>query len=290
MSHTSQRTYLLLTITALVLCSLAVVAGLAAFSDIFDLGINNDEQSHVLLAVPVALWLAYLRRGRLRHEHWGPSWLGPIGLICGFFMSRVGFQSGLDILWHFGAICMVVSAGIAAFGAGVVRQFIPALVALIFLLPVPGSLRHEISIPLQRASAASAHICMDMMGLPVSRQGNILTVNGHEVRVVDACDGMRMVSALAIVAYAFVFSVPMRNTIRVLILGISPIIAVMVNVLRLVPTSIVYGYAERESTGDLMHDIGGWAVLGLALVLLWAFLRFLRWLEVPVDPHNVDAG
>ncbi|MCA9278736.1 MAG: exosortase/archaeosortase family protein [Phycisphaeraceae bacterium] len=290
MSNTSQRHFTTLGIIALAFAAVAAYAGRAALRDIWDLGWHNEEQSHVLLALPVALWLAYLRRGRVRHEQWRPTWLGPLCMLAGYGISLFGFSTGTDILWHFGAISMILAAGLTTFGPGLLRQFMPAIVALLFLLPVPGTLRQEISIPLQRASAASAHVLIDIMGLPVTRDGNVLTVNGHEVKVVDACDGMRMVSALAIVAYAFVFSVPMRNNVRALILAISPAIAIVVNVLRLVPTAIVYGYAEHESTGDLVHDIGGWAVLGLALILLWGFLRFLRWLEVPVDPHNVDAG
>lgn len=271
------------------LAGLAVLAGWQALADIFRQGINNAEQSHVLLAIPVCLWLVWLRRTRIRRDSWMPSWLGPLLILAGYASSRVGFESAKDILWHSGAILMVVGAYVTTLGPGLLRLFLPAVIALVFMLPVPGMLRHQISVPLQQVSAVVAETVMDLVGLPVTRMGNVLTVNGHEVKVAEACDGMRMVSALAIVTYAFVFSVPMRNTIRAVIVAFSPLVAIVVNVVRLIPTAWAYGYTS-ESTADAVHDIGGWVVLGLAVGILWLLVKLLRWLEVPVSPHNVDAS
>jgi exosortase len=164
--------------------------------------------------------------------------------------------------------------------------FKPSLIALIFLFPVPGRFRQHIAVPLQQISAFVSENLLALFGVGVERAGVVLQINGHDVAVAEACNGMRMVSALGLITFAFVFSVPMRKSIRLLLLAASPLIALVVNIIRLIPTALAYGYAEPDTAG-LVHDIGGWAVLGLALGLLWGCLALLRWLEVPVSPYPV---
>ena len=130
---------------------------------------------------------------------------------------------------------------------------------------------------------------MDLFGAPVTRAGNALTINGHDVAIAEACNGMRMVAALALISYAFVFTVQMRLSVRLFILAISPLIAVIVNVARLVPTVFFYGYLDQDLAG-LFHDLSGWLSLLLALGLLWGLLGIMRWIEVPLTPYAVSEG
>ncbi|MCC6678430.1 MAG: exosortase/archaeosortase family protein, partial [Phycisphaerales bacterium] len=116
--------------------------------------------------------------------------------------------------------------------------------------------------------------------------GNVLVVNGTEVAIAEACNGMRMVAAMALIAYAFVFSFPMRTWARLLLLGISPVVAILVNVIRLLPTAILYGNST-PAFADAFHDVAGWAVLLLAMGFMWLVLALLRFLELPIAPYSV---
>ena len=152
--------------------------------------------------------------------------------------------------------------------------------------PAPFTLRLAIADPLQEISAKIAHFGMELFGVAVAREGNVLLVNGFEVAVAEACNGMRMVAALALVSFAFVFSVPMRNSVRIGILAISPLVAIVCNVIRLVPTALLYGYANHD-VADTFHDLSGWLMLFVALGILWGVVSILRWVEIPVAPYEV---
>jgi len=269
-----------------VLITLALIATQGAWLDIASIAIGDPEQSHILLALPVALWLAALRRTRLAAYKPRASWFGVALVVGGWAMSLIGFAAAWDIFWHAGAIAMVGGAVVAVGGHRLIAILLPSCFALVFLLPVPGRIRYMIAAPLQEMSAFAAEFALDLMTVPVTRAVNSLTVNGVTVQVAEACNGMRMVSALAVVAFVFVFSVPMRNSVRLLILATSPIIAVIVNVIRLIPTALMYGYSDEESA-RLMHDVSGWAVLPLALGMLWLVLFILRWIEIPIAPYPV---
>ncbi len=271
------------------LTALAVYAAWPIYVDIAEIAINDAESSQILLAPIVAVWLAWVRRGRARFVR--PSWnlLGPAVILFGWGLAIVGFQNSFQLFEHAGALLMAFGAGLSVIGWRTVWKFAPAFGALVFLLPVPGRIRLRIADPLQTASAWISQQTLELFGVGVERLGNILRINGQEVAVAEACNGMRMVAALALISYAFVFSTPMRNWVRVLILAISPLVALIVNVLRLIPTALLYGYSSTE-VADTFHDLSGWAMLVLAFGMLWLVLATLRWLEAPIEPYATAKG
>jgi exosortase/archaeosortase family protein len=107
-----------------------------------------------------------------------------------------------------------------------------------------------------------------------------------DVAVAEACNGMRMVFALLLVAYAFAFSIPLRNTTRFFLLLFSPAAALFCNVLRLIPTTLIYGYMDR-SFGDDFHDWSGWLMLPVAFFLLMGVVKALKWALIPVMRYNL---
>ena len=266
--------------------ALALAATWRTWADIFSVALRDQEQSHVLLAPIVAGWLFWTRRARLRFAK--PRWslAGPCVIAAGWLSSDFGFSHGFLALEHLGAVMAVAGAAITILGVQFVLKFLPVFGALLFLIPVPGVIRQGVAGPLQEVTARVTGFGLELFGVPVARMGNVLTINGHDVAVAEACNGMRMVAALAIVTYAFVFSVPMRQSVRILLIGLSPAVAIVCNVLRLTPTVLLYGYADLN-TADLFHDLSGWAMLFVALGILWATLGLLRWLEVPIAPYAI---
>lgn len=259
----------------------AVVAALPAWSDIAFQAIKSEEQSHIWLALPVAVWLGWMRRRRLRRASRDLAWMGPIGALLCVVFARLGFARGLDLFWHAGAIGLAVAAVLSVWGWNVIWRLAPAFLALGFLLPVPGRLRFLIAEPLQRISAAQTQSLLELLGFACERSGNVLILNGESIAVAEACNGMRMVSALLLVSFAFVFSSPMRWSGRLLIMAISPAIALIINTGRLAVTAVLYGYADRDAASSL-HDLSGWLSLPVAMGMFWFVFALLRWLELPL--------
>ncbi len=269
-----------------VLTLVAVAATMDLWRDIFAIGWQDPENSHLILAPFVAVWLVWVRRERIRFMRPSPSIYGPLVVIAGWISVRIGYQYGIIVAQHGGALLIVCGAALTMLGLQVVQLFLPAAAALLFILPVPGRIREAIALPLQEHTAQITHYLLTAIGIPLERGGSVLTINGTEVAVAEACNGMRMVTALMLITFAFVFSVPMRQRIRLFFLILSPVIALLVNVIRLVPTVLLYGYAS-ESVATTFHDISGWVMLFVALGILWAMLGLLRWLEIAVSPHPI---
>ncbi|MDZ4755832.1 MAG: exosortase/archaeosortase family protein [Phycisphaerae bacterium] len=263
------------------LMAAAVWSCLPAWNDILYQATNRADASYILLAGPVALYLLWIRRSRLRFVRCRPSLFGPVITLLGLAAFALGDEIDMHIARHVGAVLTVCGAIITMTGLEAVRQFAAVFLALLILIPVPGGLRHSIAQPLQLGAASFTQAVLELIGIASERNGAALVIEGTPIAVGEACDGMRMVFALVLVVFAFVFSVPFRPVTRITLILLSPLVALICNVLRLVPTALVYGYSE-PATAQQVHDIFGWMMLPTALVLLLGVVRLMRWLDLPV--------
>ena len=264
-----------------VLVLLTILTTREIWADIFAIGMGDEEQSHILLVTVVAPWMAWVRRSRLRHLNPTGTLFGPAIMLLGWGMSYYGFHHTTQSAWHAGAVVCLVGAIVSGFGINTLLRLFPAFAVLAFLIPVPGTIRHMISGPLQTATAYSTQIVLETIGIPIDRSTNLLSINGRDVAVAEACNGMRMVLALVLVSYAFAFSIPLKNYARALVLIGSPLAALLCNVIRLVPTVLLYGYSTTD-VADFFHDVSGWLMVPIAFGLLLALSSVLRWALIPV--------
>ena len=274
--------------------TLAVMLGLAVwtqrqpFLDIVRIMARDEEQSHIFLVPLVAGWLLWLRRSRLRYVRLRPSLVGPAAVLVGGVVSWWGFNSGTDIAWHAGTGLTLLGVLFSFTGLEPLRQFAPVFVVLLFALPVPGVVREAIAIPLQTMATAVTHAVLELFGVTAVRSGNVLLINGEQIAVGEACNGMRMVFAFTLVVYAFAFTAPLKFTTRVILVALSPITALLCNVIRLVPTSIFFGY-RTMTEAEWFHDMTGWVMLPIALVIHVHGVRLMKWLEFPVTSFRLAS-
>lgn len=269
-----------------VLVGLAVYLSRDAWLDIYNIASLDPEQSHTFLVPFVSVWMFWARRARFRACPPAGQYIGPVIFGIGWLMSHVGYNHAFQSVWHAGAVMMAVGAAISVLGKNILFSFLPAFVVLVFLVPIPGIIRQSISIPLQNATAFATQAILETVGIAVDRSGNLLTINGNDVAVAEACNGMRMVFALVLVSYAFAYGMPLRNFTRFLVLAGSPIAALLCNVVRLIPTVLLYGYAS-STTAKSFHDASGWFMIPIAFALLLGVLRTLRWALVPVTRYTL---
>lgn len=263
------------------LLALAIWVNRQPLIDIIAIGIRDPEQSHIFLAPVVAAWLLWLRRTRLRSVLVQPSIVGPMIVAGAWMMSWWGFEQGVQAAWHAGALLSLVGIVVTMTGVTPLFRFAPVFAVLAFMLPIPGEIRHRFAYPMQELATSVTYGMLEFIGVTSAKSGNVLIINGEQVAVGEACNGMRMVFALTLVVYAFVFGTPLKPMTRAVLLVLSPVVAIICNVIRLVPTSLIFGYGSSE-LAQQFHDIAGWVMLPVALVMLAGVLRTIRWLEFPV--------
>jgi exosortase len=266
---------------AVAFVAVGVAAASDAWLDIAHRAWGDEEASHVLLVPVVVLWLVWVRRRRLRHCAPSTSLVGTLLVAVGWGMYSWGDRLLLESVWHAGAVVIAVGCLLTVVGHQVLFELLPAFAVLIFLVPVPGTVRQTIAIPLQTVTAAAAQQIFEVLGVVVQRTGNTLMLNNKEIEIAEACNGLRMVFALALVSFAFGFGSPLRTHVRIAILLATPVSAVACNVVRLVPTVWMYGYHPGELANGF-HEVSGWAMLLVSFGVLLGIIRLLRWAMLPV--------
>lgn len=271
-----------------ILAACVLIAG-NAWADMLTIGFKDEESSHVLLVPLVVAWLVWVRRGRLRSCQPTGRWPGTLLLALGWFLWSFGYRQQVQSFWHSGAVLMAIGGLLTVTGKDLLVKFLPAFVVLVFLVPVPATGRHLIALPLQHATAQVTQHVGEVLGMTVQRQGNLLSVNGKEVAIVEACNGMRLVFTLFLACYVFAFVTPLRAYVRLIVLAASPLVAIVANVIRLVPTVWMFGHTSQRFAQDF-HTIAGWVMLAVAFLGLMGIVRLLRWALLPVAQFTLAAS
>ena len=271
---------------AALMAGLGVLATFDAWRDIYHIAARDEESSQVYVVPVVLAWLLWVRRRRLRQCRPRGLYIGPAIAALGWLLYWVGDLRLIQSFWHGGAVLVAVGCLFSVLGSDVLKQFLPALATLVFLVPVPGRIRQHVAIPLGAITAQITQQLFLLMGVAVERSGNLLSINKVDVTIAEACNGLRMVFSLVMVCFAFAFGTPLRWYSRLLVLVASPVAAVVCNIIRLVPTLYLYGHISR-TRADWFHDTAGWIMLPIAFLMLMGILRLLRWALVPVTEFTL---
>jgi len=269
-------------VAAVGLVSAAVYITFPAWADMLHIALNDEECGHTLLAIPAFCWLFWIRRGRMRLCRPTGRWVGSLMVLAGAVIWSIGFRKQWQPFWHGGALLMALGAFFTAVGSEILWEFFAAFAVLVFLVPFPTLVRQKLAIPLQGYTAQATQLACEAIGMTVDRQQNgLITLNGVHVAISEACNGMRMFFALIMVCYLFGFVNPLRGYVRFMLILLSPIVAAVCNIIRLVPTVWVFDHYPKP-IAETFHDVTGWVMLIVAFLVMLGFLRLLRWAMLPV--------
>ncbi len=246
---------------------------------------TNDQYSHGYLVPGFALLLLWLRRDRLDRQALRP------GLLIGSLLLALGIGLRLaGVYWYYlwldtiaivpcvAGVCWLLG-GWAAW-----RWAWPAVLYLVFMIPLPYRLATAMSAPLQTLATNASTFIMQAIGLPALSEGNVITLNEARLNVVEACSGLRMLVVFVALSSAMAL-LARRPLLDRLILLVSAIpIAVVSNILRITATGILHETTSSETANAFFHDLGGWLMMPLALILLAVELKVLSHLFIDPPP------
>jgi exosortase len=278
MSHPSATWNRWSLVQAVLAVGAAVFACFPAWRDIYVSATADPDNGYIVLVPALAGWLAMCRRRRLRSAGRRGLWLGPLIVAFAGGVYLLAGTLGQTFALHLGAIGVLIGAIWSVVGRSVMLRMSPAVVALFFLAPVPMPWLLPISEVLSSWSLAVTVGLLETLGVAAYVNGRELVVGVNEVSLGNFA-GVRMIAAIGIVTYAFAFGMPLRHGVRIGLVLASPLVAMVANVVRLVPFAML---AEHwPGSRYAMAQISGWLTLALALGMLYASIRLLRYAQVP---------
>lgn len=147
----------------------------------------------------------------------------------------------------------------------------PVLVWLVSA-PMVSVVETQVNLALLRKVVTVVSFVFDLLGLPIEQQGNVLVLPTGNVGVEDACSGIRSLTA-CLFAGSFLSAVFLdRLWKKVALVGAAMVFAFLTNLARgLFLTGWAYRFGP-EAIDGVVHDVAGYAVLGLTVVGLLCLL------------------
>jgi len=255
---------------------------------------QNSDYSAGQLVPLVALFLLWRDRKILGTCVLRPCWWGGVALIilaqaARFYGLLFMFESAdrYSLVLTIGGLVLMVA------GWQVVRRASWILLFLVLMIPFPGRVHNLISGPLQKMATSGSVFLLEVFLPRVSQQGNVVVLDENtRIAVVEACSGLRMLTAFIIVA-AFVAYMVRRPRLQKGILLLSSVpVAVMCNILRILATAVLMLVVSADVAQKFFHDFAGFVMMPAAVLLMFGELRLMDWLIVPepvAPPERTSA-
>jgi exosortase len=196
--------------------------------------------------------------------------LGAVGILMVGSLGAELFSTRFSFL--------VMLGGIVLFLAGwrMLRAVIFPLGFLILMIPIPVLIYNQITFPLQLLASRFATFWLQLLNVPVLREGNLIILPNYTLEVVDACSGIRSLMTLITLAVAYGYLVGDKRWLRWLMVAIMVPIAIVSNSIRILGAGILtYHFGPRMAEG-FFHEFSGWVIFVAALLLMFACHWVLR--------------
>ena len=245
--------------------------------------INDPNYSHGFLVAPVALAIYWRRRSLpivVTNRPWRLGWLflGLVLVARGIFYEYGNLWAESITLLP-ALACLALTYG----GWSQLRRSWPAIAFLVFMLPLPARLNDLLAQPLQGLATRSSTALLNLTGLWVISEGNIIFVNESPLEVAQACNGLSMMMSLAATVAAAVLLVPMSPWKRVVAALSAAPIALICNIIRITATAWCYHLYGPKVGGPFAHDLAGWLMMPAALILVAIEMSLLSWMFMEED-------
>lgn len=174
------------------------------------------------------------------------------------------------------AVLLVIGSFVALYGGSSVRRASFPLALLLLAIPFPESFVQGIISVLQAQSASLSAILFSLIGIPVYKQGVILTIPGVTIEVARECSGINSSIAL-VVTMLLVARQSLRSTWRRAVLLAATIpLSIIKNAIRITTLTVLAVRVDPSFLTGRLHHQGGFVFYFLAMGLLYPIWQLLK--------------
>ena len=237
---------------------------------------GNPDYGHGFLVPLFSGYVLWRERERWTRSEIKPSNFGFLVMVGGIVLL-LGGSLGAELFTSRFSL-LVLLAGMALFLAGwkMLRSVSFALGFLILMIPIPVIIYNQITFPLQLLASRFATFSLELMQVPVLREGNVLILPNYTLEVVEACSGIRSLMTLITLAITYGYLVERRRWARYTLPVLMVPIAIVSNAIRIMGTGfLTYHFGPKAAEG-FFHEFSGWIIFLAALVLMFLCHLILR--------------
>ena len=235
---------------------------------------NDADMGHAF-AVPVfAAYIAWRKRDRIAGVTPCPSWWGLALMLWAGLQLYIGTLGAELFLTRTSLVISIIGAVLLLGGTKYLKVFRFPLFLLFFMIPIPAVIYTEITFPLQLFASRVAENTIDLLQIPVVREGNVLYLPQQTLDVVEACSGIRSLLTLTFLSLIYGYFCEKRTWVRTALFFSTIPIAILANSGRVTLTGIVSQFNPVLAEG-WFHEAQGWVIFMIGLAVLVAVHQIL---------------
>jgi exosortase len=247
----------------------------------------DENYSHGFLVIPVALYLAWERRELFSAARSQPSVLGLVVAIGGLAMLLAGVLGAEVFTTELSMLATLAGSILFIYGWSHLRVMLFPLAFMLLMIPLPAIIFNQITFPLQILASRFGETALNLAGIPVLREGNVIQLSNTTLAVAEACSGIRSLISLLTLGILFGYFIDPRRWVRITIAIATVPVAIITNGLRVAGTGVGAHYFGPAVAEGFFHEFSGWLIFISAfaiLVLLYRAVLLLSPKTTPVAP------
>jgi exosortase D (VPLPA-CTERM-specific) len=253
-------------------------------------GPSSDSNFQHGIFVPLfALFVLWQDRKRLKAIASQPSWAGLPLVVLSLVMLVLGVL-GAELFFSRASLLIMLAGLVILFqGWTFFRAILFPWAFLILMIPIPNLILQQVTFPLQLLASKLATNLLELVGVPVLRQGNVIYLAAMPLDIAEACSGIRSLLTLVTLAIIYGYLMETRMWVRV-VLALSAVpIAVAANSFRIFGTGLLVQYWDPDKAEGFFHTFSGWLIFVVALIMLFAVHRLISliWKSGPAAPRDL---
>lgn len=246
---------------------------------------STPEYSHGPI-IPILSLYMFLREMRRVPADNSPKirWPGLMVIALALVVAMFGNLARIPDIVTYAFIIWVAGVILLCFGWSRGLLFWTGVLHLVYMLPLPQFVYWKLTIYLQLVSSELGVWFIQVMGIPVFLEGNVIDLGAYKLQVAEACSGLRYL--FPILSFSYVFCVLYNGPVwhRVVILLAAAPITVFMNSFRIGVIGMLvdrYGIAQAEG---FLHYFEGWVIFTACVGLLFLLAILMQRLQRTPKP------
>lgn len=229
---------------------------------------RDPDYSHGFLVPLLSGYFLWERRQTLAQLPCQPSLVGLGIMLLGFAILLLGNIGAELFLMRMSIV--VVLAGLALYNLGwsYFKKMAFPIGFLLFMIPWPAIVLNALTLPLQLLAARLSTVSLQMINLPVYREGNVIFLPHVTLEVVEACSGIRSLVSLLALATVYAYMTQHRFWQRAVLVVSAIPISIIANAFRIWGTGTLAHWYGPQTAEGFYHTFAGWLVFVVAFILL----------------------
>lgn len=238
---------------------------------------EDTYYAHGSIVPLCAAFIIWDRWEKIRNIPLSSGWLALVFLLPALYLGYTASRTESMTILSAAFVIAMFSTVVVVAGVRWMLALSPALLYLIFALPVWRVVIDKTTTPLQNISSDIAYVLLGLIQLnPFREQLNIISLDNFTLNIAEACSGVRLTLAVVAISVFFTLIAKLRWWGNLTLLALAVPISVGLNGVRITLIGIV-GNVWGEDAGIAFHDYSGYISLVICFIILYFLTRKLGW-------------